>query len=139
MTLAVVLFAVLLFIIALVVWQHSRREGPQEVTFGISNAVEFINARLSDDVSKRLGDPGVRRIVEWEDFYLQGLAQENRWSPVETVAGAYEPAVEYIQGEILRSSGKTYSDTDIATVLALGVSYLQFIGAIGDEVGGIAE
>ena len=139
MALALTLVAVLLVIVALVIWQHAQRVGPKEVTFGIENAVSFITARLDGEVRKRLGTDGVRRVVEWEVFYLQGLAQEDRRQPVETVAGDYGPAVEFIRGEITRVSDRTYSAEDIGAVLALGVTYLQSIGAIGDAAGGLDE
>ena len=139
MPLALTLFAVLLVIVALVIWQHAQRVGPREVTFGIENAVSFISASLDGEVRKRLGTDGVRRVVEWEVFYLQGLAQEDRMHPVETVAGDYEPAVEFIQGEIARVHERTYSGSDIGAVLALGVTYLQSIGAIGEVAGGLDE
>jgi len=139
MALVMTLVAVLLVILALVVWQHAQRQGPREVTFGIENAVSFITGRLDADVQKRLGTDGVRRVVEWEVFYLQGLAQEDRRHPVETVAGNYGPAVEFIRGEIARVHDRTYSAADIGSVLALGVTYLQFIGAIGEEAGGLGE
>jgi hypothetical protein len=139
MALVITLAAVLLVILALVIWQHAQREGPREVTFGIENAVSFITPRLEAEVQKRLGKDGVRRIVEWEVFYLQGLAQEDRRHPVETVAGNYGPAVEFIRSEIARVHDRTYSAVDIGAVLALGVSYLQSIGAIGEEAGGLGE
>jgi hypothetical protein len=139
MTLAYTLIAVLLLIVGLVVWQHARRVGPSEVTFGIENAVNFISTRLEPELRASLGKDGVRRVVEWEVFYLQGLAQDNRRQPVETVAGAYGPAVDFIQGEISRTHGRTYSSEDIEAVLGLGVSYLQSIGAIGSEAGGLQE
>ena len=139
MALVATLVAVLLLIIGLVVWQHAQRVGPTEVTFGIENAVAHISSRLDSEVLARLGKDGVRRVVEWEVFYLQGLAQDNRRTPVETVAGAYGPAVEFIQGEISRTHDRTYSSEDIEAVLGLGVSYLQSIGAIGSEAGGLQE
>jgi hypothetical protein len=139
MPLALTLVAVLLLIVALVIWQHAQREGPKEVTFGIENAVSFITARLDGEVQKRLGTDGVRRVVEWEVFYLQGLAQEDRRQPVETVAGDYGPAVEFIRGEIARVHDRTYSAEDVGAVLALGVTYLQSIGAIGEVAGGSGE
>jgi hypothetical protein len=139
MALVVTLIAVLLMIVALVVWQHAQREGPKEITFGVQNAVSFINARLDNEVRSRLGPDGVRRIMEWEIFYLQGLAQDDRRHPVETVAGDYGPAVEFIRTEILRVHDRNYSAEDIGTVLALGVAYLQSIGAVGNQAGGLSE
>ena len=139
MSLAIMLFAVLLLIVALVVWQHAQRAGPREVTFGIENAVSFITPRLEEDVRTRLGRDGVRRVVEWEVFYLQGLAQGDRRQPVETVAGDYGPAVDFVVGEIARVHDRAYSSGDVGAVLALSAAYLQSIGAIGEQAGGLGE
>ena len=139
MSLAVLLFAVLLLIVALVAWQHAQRTGPREVTFGIENAVSFVTPRLEADVRTRLGRDGVRRIVEWEVFYLQGLAQDDRRHPVETVAGDYGPAVDFVVAEIARAHDRTYSSGDVGAVLALSAAYLQSIGAIGEQAGGLGE
>ncbi|MGH8923820.1 MAG: hypothetical protein ACRDWA_04115 [Acidimicrobiia bacterium] len=132
---AAVLLGVLLVVGALVLWQHASR-GRSEITFGMEDAVEFVLARLPDETRARVKEGGVRRVLEWEVFYLQGLAQEDRRVPVETVAGAYGPAVEYIRGEISERHGLEYPEGDIEGVLALGVEYLASIGAIGEEVGG---
>ena len=139
MALAVTLIAVLLIMLALVIWQHAQRTGPREVTFGLENAVSFITTRLDPETAARLGEDGVISIMEWEVFYLQGLAQDDRRHPVETVAGDYPPAVEYIRGEIARVHGRNYSADDIGSVLGLGVAYLQSIGAIGDQAGGLGQ
>ncbi|HSL26443.1 MAG TPA: hypothetical protein VLA54_09195 [Acidimicrobiia bacterium] len=139
MALAVSLFAVLLIIAALVVWQHSRRDLPNEVTYGIVDAVEYVEAHLPDEVLARLGPAGIRRIIEWEVYYLQGLAQPDRRHSVVTVAGDYPPAVEFITGEIASRHGLTYSAADVSAVLLVEVGYLQSIGAIGGEIGGVTE
>ena len=136
MNLAVGLVAVLLLIVALVTWQHARRAGPREVTFGIVNATSFVETKLEPEVRSRLGQDGIRRIVEWEVFYLQGLAQENRRLPVETIAGDHGPAVTFIRDEIVKSHDRDYLAGDIASVLALVAGYLESIGAIGDPAGG---
>jgi hypothetical protein len=136
MTLAVALFAVLLAVSALVIWQHASRTQPQEVTFGVTDAVDFILPRLAPDVAGRLGRAGVQRVVEWEIFYLQGLAQKKRHDPVVTVAGDYEPAVDYIVAEIFRRHAVTYPPGDVSAVLDEQVAYLASIGAIGEEAGG---
>jgi hypothetical protein len=135
-TLAVLLFAVLLAVSALVIWQHTSRTQPSEITFGVSDAVDFIFPRLAPEAAARLGRAGVQRVVEWEIFYLQGLAQERRRQPVVTVAGDYEPAVEYIVSEILRRHDVTYSAADVSAVLDGQVAYLASIGAIGEVAGG---
>lgn len=136
MALAVALFVILLTVSAVVIWQHASRTGPAEVTFGVTDAVDFIVPRLAPDIAARLGPAGVQRIVEWEIYYLQGLAQKNRSQPVVTVAGDYEPAVEFIVSEISRRHGVTYSRVDASAVLDEQVAYLASIGAIGDMAGG---
>lgn len=135
MGLAAVLFGILLVVGALVLWQHASRGGG-EITFGMEDAVTFVMARLPDETKHRVKEGGVRRILEWEVFYLQGLAQENRRVPVETVAGSYRPAVDYIKDQIFQRHSLEYSEGDIEGVLDLGVEYLASIGAIGDPVGG---
>jgi hypothetical protein len=134
--LAVTLFAILLLVSAVVIWQHASRDHQGEITFGINDAVDFILNRLEPQVAARLGRSGIQRIVEWEIFYLQGLAQRNRSTSVVTVAGDYEPAVEYISAEIQQRHGVTYSRADVSAVLDEQVAYLASIGAIGDMAGG---
>ena len=138
MALAAVLIGILLVVGALVLWQHASRGGG-EITFGIEDAVGFVMARLPEETKDRVREGGVRRILEWEIYYLQGLAQEHRRVPVETVAGSYRPAVEYIRDQISQRHGLEYPDGDIEGVLDLGVQYLASIGAVGDPVGGFEK
>jgi hypothetical protein len=77
----------------------------------------------------------IRRILEWEVFYLQGLAQEKRNNPVETVAGGHEASVAYIADQIHSKHGVSYSHEQIAEVLRLEADYLVAIGAVGEPVG----
>ena len=135
MALAAALIGILLVVGALVLWQHASR-GVAEITFGIEDAVQFVTARLPEETKHRVKEGGVRRILEWEIYYLQGLAQEHRRVPVETVAGAYGPAVGYIRDQISQRHSLEYPERDIEVVLNLGVEYLASIGAIGDPVGG---
>jgi hypothetical protein len=135
MGLAAILLGVLLLVGALVIWQHASR-GVSELTFGMEDAVEFVMARLPEAERGRLKEGGVRRILEWEVYYLQGLAQEDRRMPVETVAGSHRPAVEYIRDQISQRHRLEYPEGEIEGVLDLGVEYLASIGAIGDPVGG---
>ena len=50
----------------------------------ISEAVSFVRQRLPDDIATRLDDAKVQRILEWEVYYLQGLAHAQ---PQDTIAG----------------------------------------------------
>lgn len=136
MGLAAILIGVLLVVGALVLWQHASRGGG-EITFGVEDAVGFVMARLPRE--SKLSEAAVRRILEWEIYYLQGLAQEHRRVPVETVAGSYRPAVEYIREQISQRHGLEYPEGDIEGVLDLGVEYLASIGAVGEPVGGFEK
>lgn len=138
LALAAALIAILLLISALVVWQHAKRITASP-TYGTEDAVEFVQKHLDPSTKSRLGEAGIRRILEFEVFYMQGLAQENRRNPVETVAGPHRPAIDYIFDQIESQLGRSYSLDDIASVLEIEVRYLESIGAIGDEIGGIPQ
>lgn len=127
------LVGVLLVVMALMVWQQARRRPSyQPLEYVIEDAVKHIQAGLPED--SPLGRSDVRRILEWEVFYLQGLAQEDRKNPVETVAGGHQASVEYIASEIEERHGVSYSHGDIEDVLRLEADYLMAIGAVGEPV-----
>ncbi len=129
------LAAIFLFIVAVLVWQEAKSrtfdEGPVYV---IEDAATFILDRLEPSVGSRLQRSDVVRILEWEIYYLQGLAQERRSTPVETIAGGIDAAVEYITGEIAEKNKVTYDSGDVAAVLAAEAEYLASIGAVGAPV-----
>lgn len=129
-----VLVGALLVIVALMVWQEARRRPSYEpLEYVVGDAVKHVAERLSD--TSGLHNADIRRILEWEVFYLQGLAQEKRSTPVETVAGGHEQSVEYIAEQIHTKHGVSYSHDQIAEVLRLEADYLAAIGAIGEPVG----
>lgn len=117
------------------VWQEARRRpGPAEPVFVVDEAIRYINGRLEPGVRSRLSGGGVRRIIEWEVFYLQGLAQKDRRKPVETVAGGSDASISYIAGQIAERHGVAYDRSDVAAVLAVEADYLASIGAIAGPV-----
>lgn len=127
------LVGVLLLIVALVVWQEARRRPSYEpLQYIVDDAIKHVVAGLPEDSSLARAD--VRRILEYEIFYLQGLAQDDRKNPVETVAGGHEMSVEYIADQIEQKHGVAYSQEDISNVLALEADYLVAIGAVGEPV-----
>lgn len=131
---AALLFGVLLMVIALMAWQEARRRPSYEpLEYVVNDAVKHIHERLGAD--SPMGRSDIRRILEWEVFYLQGLAQPNRSNPVETVAGGHELSVEYIAGQIHTAHGVSYSPGEIENVLRLEADYLMAIGAVGEPVG----
>lgn len=133
-TFVVLLVGVLLVIVALMVWQEAKRRPSYEpLEYVVNDAVKHIAERLPESSGLRNAD--IRRILEWEVFYLQGLAQEKRSTPVETVAGGHERSIEYIADRIHTKHGVSYSHDQIADVLRLEADYLVAIGAVGEPVG----
>lgn len=131
--LGAMLFAALLVVVAMIVWQEAKRRPSYEpLEYVVEDAVKHVVARLDEQTSLRVGD--VRRILEWEVFYLQGLAQENRKNPVDTVAGGHDASVDYIQTQIEVKHGVAYPRDEIEEVLRLEADYLSAIGAVGDPV-----
>ena len=129
------LAALFLALVAILLWQEARRRGSNEgLTYVVSDAVGHIRDNLAPKVYQRLGDAGIQRVIEWEIFYLQGLAQKDRLQPVETVAGGSDSAVSYIFQQISERHPAGITSVDIRAVLALEAHYLQSIGAVGEQV-----
>lgn len=127
------LVGVFLLIVALVIWQEAKRRPSYEpLEYVVEDAVKHAHAGLPKESSLTRAD--VRRILEWEVFYLQGLAQDRRSDPVETVAGGHDASVEYIAGQIQAKHGVSYPRVDIEEVLRLEADYLMSIGAVGERV-----
>lgn len=135
---AIVLFVaflagILLVVMALMVWQHANRNPSyQPLEYVVEHAVGHISDRL--DEGTKLNRHDIRRILEYEVHYLQGLAQENRRNPIEAVAGGHDDSIRWIAAEIESKHGAAYSHEDIAAVLSLEADYLMAIGAIGEPV-----
>jgi len=133
-TFVALLAGLLLVIVALMVWQEARRRPTYEpLEYVVNDAVKHVAERLPEDTSLRRSD--IRRILEWEVYYLQGLAQEKRKNVVETVAGGHQASVEYIADQIHTKHGVSYPQEEIAEVLRLEADYLVAIGAVGEPVG----
>jgi hypothetical protein len=129
------LAAVFLFIVAVLMWQEAKsRSFDEGVVYVIEDAATFIIGRLEPPTSSRLDRSDVVRILEWEIFYLQGLAQRRRSTPVETIAGGIDSAVEFITDEIAEKNKVTYDSSDVAAVLTVEAEYLASIGAVGAPV-----
>jgi hypothetical protein len=134
--LAGLLVALFLLIVAALLWQESRRRGapPGPPVYVVEDAAEFIHARLEEPTRARLGEDDVVRIIEWEVYYLQGLAQARRRTPVETVAGGSDASLDYIVSRIADVHHISYDRGHVAEVLRLESEYLASIGAVGDPV-----
>ncbi|MFP3915716.1 MAG: hypothetical protein ACLFWM_12635 [Actinomycetota bacterium] len=130
-----VLFALLCVIVGALVWQEAkRRPDSSSADYVVDDAIRYIVARLPPEVARRMGATGVRRVIEWELYYLQGLAQEDRRNPVETVAGGSDASIDYVTSRIAEVHGATYDRADVADVLRLEADYLFSIGAVGEPV-----
>ena len=130
-----VLVGIFLVVVALVVWQEARRRPDYEpLTYVLDDAVKHVEQGLVDEGVHHLNRADIRRILDWEVFYLQGLAQDDRSNPVETVAGGHAASIDYIVDQIAAKHGVSYSRGDVENVLRMEADYLLHIGAIGDEV-----
>ena len=112
------------------VWQEAvQNKVPQELTYVLEDAVAFVHERFGPDSPLTRSD--VRRILEWEVVYLQGV-KPRRGSLLQPVrVGGSEEAVRFIASQISDRSGPRYSDEAIAAVLQGEAEYLASIGALG--------
>ncbi|HEY5889775.1 MAG TPA: hypothetical protein VIW94_03620 [Acidimicrobiia bacterium] len=134
------LVGLLLVIVAMVVYQEAKRRPSYDpLEYVIDDAVKHIAERLQADGKTGLSSNDILRIIEWEIFYMQGLAQDNRNNPVETVAGGHEASVDFIVAEIREKHGVTHSPEDVADVLRYEADYLVQIGAVGEPVAPLEE
>ncbi|HEU4916523.1 MAG TPA: hypothetical protein VFV13_08155 [Acidimicrobiia bacterium] len=135
LALIALLVGVFLVILALVVWQEARRRPSYEpLEYVVDDAVKHIEAGLEAEGTQTLRRADIRRILEWEVFYLQGLAQKDRANPVETVAGGHDASITYITEQIALEHGVSYSREDVEAVLRHEADYLFRIGAVGERV-----
>lgn len=129
------LVLVLIVVALLMAWQEAGAPERFEGTvYVISDAVDHVWAEMDESLRGRVRRSDVLRILEYEIFYLQGLAQDDRKNPVETVAGGTEASVSFIASEIAERHGAIYAQEDIRTVLSLEAGYLAEIGAVGGTV-----
>jgi hypothetical protein len=125
------LFAVLLVIVAALVWQESGERGRKQRQYLLDEAAEFVFGRLSADAGSRLGIDDVRDLLFW------GIEEHQRR------AEAGDLAV-YGSGDVLEAlmersrseRGEAHDPVDIAEVIAAETEYLAVIGAVGDAVVG---
>lgn len=123
-------FAVLLVIVAAMVWQGTRRSrGEAAVLYLMDEAADFVLAALAPEVAARVGEDGVRRMLEWSTHYGQVVVARSGGPPV--LGGP--AALDYVVEESA-ASGHPHQRHDVAAVLEAEAAYLVAIGAIGDPV-----
>ena len=128
------LLALFLGILAIMLWRNARtRYVPLDSVYVIDDAVGFVSEQLSDEVSLTRRD--VRRILEWEVYFLQMQARKaHRSGGGDIVAGGTDQAVEYIQVQAAAKQNVEYEERQIRAVLSGEAAYLQAIGAVGEVV-----
>lgn len=122
---AVMMAVVLAFGIAMF-WQESKRMTQKEVIYGVEDSIEYVWIGLGED-RHGLTKDDIRRILEWEMFYLQ---QPDLWENDGPPVVGGDAAATFAQ-ERSFEAGYSYEPEQIFAVLNLQSSYLQAIGAIG--------
>jgi hypothetical protein len=124
---AVMIGVVLLFGVAMF-WQESKRMTSKEAIYGVEDSIEWIWEGLGED-KQGLNRGDIRRILEWEMFYLQ---QPDLWEGDGHPVVGGEAAAAFAQEKSLEA-GKAYEPGQIYAVLDLQATYLEAIGAIGQQ------
>ncbi len=127
-----VLTALLLLIVAVMVWQGATREAVDEpAEYVFEDATEFVFERLSAEAQGRLARSDVRFLLEAGVDYHQVVAPRDEHR--HPVVGSGD-AIEYLM-ERGAADGHDYEPLDIAEVIAAETEYLLAIGAVGTPVG----
>lgn len=125
---AVVIAAVLVFVIAaVVVGRETGRlaAAPPRPVFDLEEAVAWVADRLPDDLSRRLSYDDVRALLRWGVEHLSGTADDEI-----VVADAETHA--YVLA-LAQEAGLDVSADDVQVVLDREVAYLEAIGAAGPQ------
>lgn len=121
--LGALLGAVLLVLLALMLWQESRRRSRNEPTeFIIDEAAAHVENLLPQDVRQSLGPDGTLTVIEW---HMQWVTERIR-AGEPPVLGLTDEAVHYILVKRPRSER-----ADIEAVLTGISDYVATIGAVG--------
>lgn len=125
------LLALFLGVLAVMVWRNARaRSVPAGVVYVLEDAVAFVAGRLGE---VGLSRTDVRRILEWEVYFLQMQARRAyRAGGGDIIAGGTDQAVEYIQAQTAAKQQAHYTEDQVRAVLAGEAAYLQSIGAVGE-------
>jgi len=126
---AFLLLAVLLLVMAAMVWQAAKKVPDATPTYVVEEVVPFVFERLSEDACTRIDQDDVQRILEWEVFYLQRAGRSKAGPGSVPVAGSTEAAT-YVRERSARQ-GYDYRMQDIREVQQYETVYLAEIGAIG--------
>lgn len=112
---------------------------PRRSVFDLDEAVQYVAARLPDDVTAVLSYDDVAQILAWHLDYLEqkGVAGQNDHQleelPQGPIVTADDEAVAYVIGRG-NDIGTELDDVHVFEVLTAEQDYLRAIGAIGGEV-----
>lgn len=130
--LGALLLSVLLGLAAALVWQEAKQRAvPDPITYVLEDAVRFVNQQA---VISDLSEEDIRRILEWEVVYLQGISPRGAGKLEPVRVGNSEEAARFILDQIGQPA--RYSEDDVRLVLAGEAAYLASIGALGAAVEG---
>jgi hypothetical protein len=114
-------------------------EEPKRSVFDLDEAVEFVAARLSDEVTATLSYDEVRQIIEWhlDELEAKGVAGESDHDldqlPTGPIVTEDDESVAYVIGRA-NDVGLELDDVHVFEVLDAEQQYLRAIGAVGPEV-----
>ena len=131
--LGALLLALLFGLAAALVWQEAnQRAMPEQLTYVLEDAVGFVSQEVGD--VSHLSSEDIRRILEWEVIYLQGISPRGagRLEPVRV--GNSDDATRFILEQVGQPT--QYTEDDVRRVLAGEAAYLVSIGAVGAAVEG---
>jgi hypothetical protein len=124
------LAALLLAIVALMVFQAARRDPVEEpAEYDVFEAGRYAYERLSDRALGNLELEDVRLLLEWQIHFHQVVAPRDGQEPV---VGSGD-SIEYLMGRA-GGAGMTLDVLDVAEVIAADTEYLVTIGAVGEPV-----
>lgn len=126
-----ILTALLLAILAVMVWQGTKRSrGDEPAAYIVEDAAAFVWERLSEVARGRLSPSDVQSLLEWGIHYHQVVAPRDEHR--HPVVGSGD-AIEYLMDRGA-AAGRSYEPIDIAEVIAVEAEYLLSIGAVGAPV-----
>jgi hypothetical protein len=112
---------------------------PKRSVFDLDEAVQYIAARLPDDVTAVLSYEDVAEIVAWHLDYLEAKGVAGRSDedldrpPPGPIITDDDEGVAFVIGRA-NDAGKAFEDVHVFEVLHAEQAYLEAIGAIGGEV-----
>ncbi|MBT8206636.1 MAG: hypothetical protein HKN07_10970 [Acidimicrobiia bacterium] len=117
----------LLFVAVAIAFFWQEAAGAEDTPeYIVTDVVAYVSERIPD-----LDEAHIRRIVEAEVYYLQGLVDDPEG--FRPIAGS-PAAIDFVEEQAL-AAGFKYDRELIEVVMALEAEYLMSIGVVGTPVG----